>query len=665
MDRNTAKTRMEELIRKLNEASEAYYNDKDEILSNFEWDALFDELSSLESETGLFLPGSPTQKAGAEESFGNGAREQHEYPALSLAKSKDISVLQKWAGDRPIFLSWKLDGITLVATYDNGNLSRLMTRGNGVTGTNITYLARYIKGIPATVAETGHLVVRGEATISYPDFEQLNERTENDDDKYANPRNLVAGTLALDEDRAPEVAERGVCLNAFTLVHLDRPMVSWGARMDYLKTLGFTTVDYEPCTADTLPSVIENWTERVRSGKMDIPVDGLVICFDDTEYAATGSVTGHHATNAGMAFKWQDTSADSVLDHVEWSCAAANITPVAVFAPVHLEGTEVRRASLCNITEMKRLGIGANGLTKVKVIKSNMIIPKIISADSCGTSFSIPDTCPVCGAPTEIHIGSSTGSETLHCTNPDCSAKNVRKFERFVSRQCMDIDGLSIETIVKFINAGIITDFVSFFHIAEHKDVIESMDGFGERSFKKLAEAIEKCRDVHPANFINALSIPKIGLDAGKRLTAKYGTSGFLARLESGDGFEEIDGFGEERSNSILSWYRNDRNRDMFKRLVSEIRLAEIVPSSDVPAGKCAGLTFVITGDVHIFKNRDAFKAYVESEGGKVAGSVSKKTNFLVNNDVASSSSKNKKAQELGIEILSEDVFVTRFGSSN
>lgn len=659
---NETQLRMQELISRLNEASDAYYNNRDEIISNYEWDQLFDELSALEAQTGIILPDSPTQKAGADEDFGNGSREQHEYPALSLAKSKDISVLQRWAGERPIWLSWKLDGITLVATYDNGKLTRLMTRGNGSFGTNITYLAPFISGIPMNIGDTGHFVVRGEAAIAYADFNRLNDETENDDDRYANPRNLVAGTLALDESRAKEVSARCVGFNAFTLVHMDDELVSWGARMDYLRRLGFTTVDYEACTAGTLPVIVEKWTQKVRSGQMDIPVDGLVICYDDTDFAASGSVTGHHATNAGMAFKWQDTAADSVLRSVEWSCGASCITPVAIFEPVQLEGTEVKRASLCNLTELRRLGIGAPGATTVKVIKSNMIIPKVIEADSHGTGCDIPTVCPVCGAATEIRVGSATGSETLHCTNPGCTAKQLRKFERFVSRQCMDIDGLSIETIGKFINSGIITDFVSFFHISEHQDEIESMEGFGKKSFSNLVKAVEKSRDVHPANFINALSIPKIGIDAGKKLTAKFGTKGLLEHLDSGEGFEDIDGFGAEKSGSILTWYADEKNREQFTRLVAELRLQDIAPVSEDAGGSCAGKTFVITGDVHSFKNRDEFKAYVESQGGKVAGSVSGKTSFLVNNDAASASSKNKKAQSLGIPIITEDEFIARFG---
>ncbi len=655
------KKRMEYLVAALNEASAAYYNDKDELMSNYEWDAMFDELASLEAETGIVLEGSPTHSVGYGGALGGGRREAHEYPALSLAKSKDVSVLQKWAGQRPVWLSWKLDGITLVATYDSGKLARLLTRGNGTTGTNITYLAPQISGVPLSIEEKGHFVVRGEAVMSYPDFDRLNEEL-SEGEQYANPRNLVAGTLALDESRAEQVAERKVRWKAFSLVHTDSAVTSWGSRMDLLDRLGFDTVDRELCDAGTLPGVIEKWTQRVRGGEMELPVDGLVIAYDDTEYAATGSVTGHHATNAGMAFKWQDTAADTVLDHVEWSCAASSITPVAVFAPVQLEGTEVKRASLCNLTEMKRLGIGAGGATTLKVIKSNMIIPKVIAADPHGTAAEIPERCPVCGAATEITVGSSTGSETLHCTNPDCSAKHIRRFERFVSRQCMDIDGLSVETLAKFINAGLITDLVSIYRIGEHRQEIEAMEGFGARSFANLAAAVERSRNADPARFINALSIPKIGLDAGKRIIAKYGTAGFLRRLEDGEGFEEIDGFGAERSGSILAWYADGKNRDLFRRLLEEITLADVAPAEENAGGSCAGKVFVITGDVHVFKNRDAFKAYVESQGGKVTGSVSAKTDYLVNNDVGSGSSKNKKAKELGKEIISEERFIELFG---
>lgn len=656
------KNRIEELVKKLNEASAAYYNDRDEIMSNFEWDSMYDELSALERETGIVLDNSPTQSTGSEESITAGNREEHEYPALSLAKSKETSVIQKWAGERNIWLSWKLDGLTLVATYDNGELSKLMTRGNGTVGTNITYLSTYIQGLPVKIEEKGHLVVRGEATISYTDFNIINDLIENDDERYANPRNLVSGTMALDKSRAAEVKQRKVCFNAFTLVHLDYPMKSWGDRMDYLDKLGFTTVDREFTNSDNLPRVIDKWSDIVKSGKMDIPVDGLVVTFDDTDYAQTGSVTGHHATNAGMAFKWQDTQAETVLDHIEWSCAASTISPVAVFKPVHLEGTEVKRCLLCNISEMKRLGIGANGKTKMTVIKANMIIPKCVAADSNGTTFEIPNECPVCGAPTEIHIGNTTGAETLHCTNPNCTAKHIKKYQRFVSKSGMDIDGLSIETIVKFINNGFITDFADIYNISKHENEIVNLDGFGKKSFDNLVASVEKSRRVSPVNFIFALCIPMVGLDAAKRLIASLGTKGFFERLYQGEtSFDDIEGIGPERSNSILKWYQNEDNQELLKKLLNEIKVESVEPKTD-NGGRCAGLTFVITGDVHIYKNRNEFKAYVEAQGGKVTGSVSNKTDYLVNNDINSTSSKNKKAKELGVEIITEDTFAEMFG---
>ncbi|MCR5785624.1 MAG: NAD-dependent DNA ligase LigA [Eubacterium sp.] len=653
--------RIEELVKTLNEASLAYYNDRDEIMSNFEWDSAFDELSKLEEQTGYILPDSPTQNTGAEENISSGQRERHEYPALSLAKSKDVEVLIKWAGVRPIWLSWKLDGITLVATYDDGKLTKLMTRGQGEYGNNITYLSPYISGLPEKIKEKGHMVVRGEAVISYTDFETINDLTENEEEQYANPRNLVAGTMSLDISRAGEVKERKVSFNAFTLVHLDREMISWGDRMNYLEELGFTCVARELTDAGRLREVIERWSEKVKNGNMDIPVDGLVISYDDTAYAATGSVTGHHATNAGMAYKWQDKPAKTVLDHIEWSCAANSISPVAVFEPVQLEGTEVKRASLCNITEMKRLGIGADKKTDLTVIKANMIIPKCVAADGHGTSFEIPKKCPVCGAPTEILIGKALGTETLHCTNEDCIAKHIQKFSRFVSKSGMDIDGLSIKTINKFINEGFISDYADIYDIKEHRKSIETLEGFGEKSYNNIINSIESSRKVHPVNFIYALSIPLIGIDAAKKFISSCGTEGFFERLYSATGFDDIDGIGPEKSGSVLKWYELEKNKRLLSKLLERIEIEKVMPTEE-KSGSLKDLVFVITGDVHDFKNRDEFKAYVESQGGKVTGSVSKKTNYLVNNDIMSPSSKNTKAKELGIEIITEDTFIERFG---
>ncbi len=646
--------RCEELVKLLNEASQSYYGGREELMSNYEWDALFDELAKLEEETGYILPESPTQNTGAQEV--GGERERHEYPALSLAKTKKIEELIKWAEDKPIWLSWKLDGLTLVLTYDNGKLVKIVTRGNGTEGNNITYLKNSIKGFPLKIQYKGHMVVRGEATISYTDFDYINAMIEEDDEKYANPRNLASGTLSLDDPE--KVKERCVTFYAFTLVHIDEEYISWGERMDFLAEEGFLVVEREALRADTIEEGIGRWTQKVESGEMDIPVDGLVICYDDTNYAASGSVTGHHATRAGYAFKWQDVSAKSKLLYVEWSCAASTISPVAVFEPVQLEGTTVSRASLCNISEMERLGIGEH--CTLEIIKANKIIPKCIAVTDTDGQFSVPKACPVCGAGTVITQSSKSGTKTLHCTNEECSAKHVKKFTRFVSKSGMDIDGLSMQTMLKFMNEGFISRFADIYHLEEHAQVIKQMEGFGEKSCDNMLKAIAKSRRVHPVNFIYALCIPMIGLDAAKKIIAYCGFEGFLERLRLQSGFEDIEGIGPEKSNSVIQWYQNTQNQTSLEVLLHEVEIEKVSAATD-KEGKCKGLTFVITGDVHYFKNRDAFKAFVEAAGGKVTGSVTSKTNYLVNNDLNSTSSKNKKAKELGIEILTEDEFVARF----
>ena len=655
MDVNANKiARIEELVAILNKASEAYYNGQDEIMSNYEWDAMFDELTALEEETGHILSNSPTQNAGYEST--SGQKEAHEFSALSLAKTKKVEELEKWAEDYPIWLSWKLDGLTLVITYDNGKLVKILTRGNGTIGTNITHLKNSIKGFPLEIPYKGHLVVRGEAVISYTDFAAINDMIEDEDEKYANPRNLASGTLNLDD--VEEVKNRKVHFHAFTLVHLDEPMISWGDRMNFLEEMGFTVVDRELGDAKTIGSMIDKWTKRVESGKMDLPVDGLVICYDDTEYASTGSVTGHHATRAGYAFKWQDEAVDSRLRYIEWSCAVSTISPVAVFEPVQIEGTTVSRASLCNLSEIERLGVGRE--CTLSVIKANKIIPKCIAVKDAVGEVEIPSECPVCKAATRIHT-SNSGTRTLHCTNPDCTAKNVKKFSRFVSKNGMDIDGLSDQTIIRFINEGYIREFADIYNLSQYFGTISQLEGFGEKSCENMDKAIEKSRDVHPVNFIFAICIPMIGTDAAKKIINTVGFEGFLERMEQGVGFEDIDGIGGEKSNSILQWYANETNRQNLENLLQVVEIQK-VEKKNTENGTCNGLTFVITGDVHQFKNRDEFKTYVESQGGKVAGSVSGKTNYLVNNDVESTSSKNKKAKDLGIPIISEDTFVEMFG---
>lgn len=659
------RARIDAIITQLNAASDAYYGGQEEQMTNYEWDALFDELSALEKESGYIRPDSPTQVTShsGNEMEGEGEKEAHEYPALSLAKTKKVEELQDWAGERTIWLSWKLDGSTLVATYDGGTLTRLLTRGNGTIGTNITYMAPALRGLPLTVRDRGHLVVRGEATISYADFEAINDTLDDADDRYANPRNLAAGTLALDKTNLDKVKERSVTFNAFTLVHTDEEIVSWGARMDYLDKMGFTTVARERTNAENLPDAIARWTETVDSGRMGIPVDGLVITYDDTDYAATGSVTGHHATRGGLAYKWADVSAETVLDHIEWSCAASTITPVAVFDPVQLEGTTVSRASLCNVSELERLGIGEDRKTKLRVIKANKIIPKCIAVVSSEGTYTVPKVCPVCGAMTEVCVSQVSGVKTLRCTDPKCPAKHLKRFARFVSKSGLDIDGLSVQTLHEFVNRGYLHDFADIYHLDAHAEEIVTLEGFGAKSCTNLLTAIEKSRSVSPVNLIFALCIPNIGVDAGKKLIAALGTKGFFARVESGEGFEDVDGIGAERSGALMRWFAEDENKAFFARLLRELTVEDITPKSSSD-GSCKGLIFVITGDVHHFKNRDGFKAFVEQQGGSVTGSVSGKTSYLISNDLDAGSSKAKKARSLGVPVLTEDEFLERFGSA-
>jgi DNA ligase (NAD+) len=431
--------------------------------------------------------------------------------------------------------------------------------------------------------------------------------------------------------------------------------------MDWLDKLGFTTVDRERTDAQKLPETVAEWTRRVESGEMQIPVDGLVICYDDTQFAATGSVTGHHATRAGLAFKWQDEVAQSTLRHVEWSCGATVITPIAIFDPVQLEGTTVSRASLVNLSEMDRLGIGENDKTEIEVIKSNKIIPKVIAVTKAIGKYMLPERCPACEGPVSVAVGPS-GAQTLKCDNPDCPAKNLKKYERFVSKSGMDIDGLSTETLRDFVGLGYIHSFADVFRLSRYTGEIRELEGYGQKSCENLLAAIEKSRTGTDAvRFLNALSIPQIGPDAAKRLVEAYGWPGFVQALEQGADFAGVNGLGPERSAAISNWYAEEGNRRVFGELLELLTIAPAEPVTEV-TGSCVGLTFVITGDVHCFKNRDEFKAYVEANGGKVAGSVSKKTGYLVNNDVTSTSSKNTKARELGIPILSEEDFIARFG---
>mgnify|MGYP004628735827 FL=1 len=650
-------TRMRQLIETLNKASEAYYNGQGELMTDYEWDAAFDELKALEDITGIVLPDSPTAKVSEDDM--SGQKEEHEFPALSLAKTKQPQDLAKWAEGRDIWLSWKLDGLTLVVTYDNGRLTKVVTRGNGHIGTNITRLAPAIDGILPTIAYKGHLVIRGEAVISYKDFEQF--LMEQDED-YANPRNLASGSLTLKD--VDEVKQRHIHWIPFTLVYADDEILSWGERMAFLANQGFDTVEREKITNPTLSNIeacIDRWTQKVTNGSCPYPVDGLVIAYDDTAYAATGSVTGHHATRAGYAFKWQDESVVTKLDHIEWSCAASTISPVAVFEPVELEGTTVKRASLCNISECQRLGIGDKG-TEISVIKANKIIPKVIKVEHKVGNLEIPDRCPVCGEPTEVVTSASSGTLTLHCTNMECPAKRLKKFARFVSKDGMNIDGISEQTIARFVNMGWISEYADFYDLELHALELSTLEGFGQKSTNNILNSVDKARNVDARRLLYALNIPLCGGDVCKRLLAQYPIAELIekARSEADDYFAHIPGIGPEKSASVVKWMKNDDNYGMLQRLLDKVTIAEADSQAEVGT-RCVGLTFVVTGDVHHFKNRNELKAYIESQGGKVTGSVSKSTSFLINNDVTSTSGKNKKAQELGIQILSEDDFIAKY----
>lgn len=658
---------MRTLVEELNRASDAYYNGRGELMTDYEWDAKFDQLKQLESQSGMVLPDSPTHRVSADTTVGK--KEEHEFSALSLAKTKQPTDLVKWAEGRPIWLSWKLDGLTLVVTYDEGQLTKVVTRGDGHIGTNITHLAQAINGIPPTIHATGHVVVRGEAVISYEDFERFNLES---DEEYANPRNLASGSLTLKDPR--EVAQRHIRWIPFTLVHTDEEIPTWGARMDWLKKAGLGAVDHERIDDPTLEHVeaaIERWTEKVTKRENPYPVDGLVIVYDDAEYAATGSVTGHHATRAGYAFKWADESASTELDHVEWSCAASTISPVAVFRPVELEGTTVKRASLCNISECERLGMGGKG-TQLEVIKANKIIPKVIKVKQAVGPFSIPDQCPVCGSPTRVDVSAASGTKTLHCTNAACPAKQLRKFTRFVSKQGVNVDGISEQTLQKFINLGWIRDYADIFDLPTHAMEIAALEGFGVKSATNIRQSVERARKVEARRLLYALSIPLCGQDVCNRLLSAYSLNDLIALAEGNvrptdlftpsaeETLAMIPGIGPEKAKSFVAWFAQEEHRSVMARLLNVLTVEQT--STAATGEKCKGLVFVVTGDVHHYKNRNELKAYIESQGGKVTGSVSKSTSYLINNDVTSTSSKNQKAHQFNIPIISEDEFVERFG---
>lgn len=640
--------RMKELITLLNEASKAYYQEDREIMSNLEYDALYDELIALEESTGMVLANSPTQTVGYV-SVDELPKEAHPSPMLSLDKTKEIEALADFAGSHKTLLSWKLDGLTVVLTYENGQLSKAVTRGNGVVGEVVTNNARVFDNLPLKIAYKGTLTLRGEAIITYSDFEKINNEIEDVTAKYKNPRNLCSGSVRQLNNEI--TAKRHVRFYGFTVVQADDVDFdnSNEKKMLWMKNQGFEIVEYKVVTKDTMEDAISYFSKKVSTN--DFPSDGLVAVYDDISYGESLGTTAKFPRNA-MAFKWADEMRETRLLEMEWSPSRTGlINPVAIFEPVELEGTTVSRASVHNISIVKALALGIGDT--ITVYKANMIIPQIAENLTRSANLSIPDTCPVCGG--EAKILNINEVETLNCMNPDCQAKKIKSFTHFVSRDAMNIDGLSEATLEKFIAAGFIHDFSDLFHLEQHKDAIIHMEGFGEKSYNKLIKAIKKATETTLPRFIYSLGILNIGLANAKMLCKEYHFDFDKLRHATSEDLSTIDGIGPVIAKTFVDYFQSEQHKKVVDKLLPLMTFEAAPDTSDQ---SLAGKVFVITGSVNHYANRNELKAFIESKGGKVTGSVSAKTDYLINNDVTSSSSKNKKARELGIPILSETDFI-------
>lgn len=656
--------RIKHLTALLNRASEAYYNQDTEIMSNLEYDKLYDELSALEEKTGIVLAGSPTVHVGytAAEDL---PKERHASPMLSLDKTKDRFALTDWLGGHEGLLSWKLDGLTVVLTYEGGTLQKAVTRGNGEIGEVITDNARVFKNLPLRIPCKEPIVLRGEAVIRYSDFNEINAELEAEaartgdfsDVGYKNPRNLCSGSVRQLNNQI--TAKRRVRFYAFSLVQAGTLSFdnSRQRQMEFLREQGFETVEYVRVTPDNVADKVGEFEARIAQN--DIPSDGLVLTLDDIAYGESLGTTAKFPRNS-IAFKWADEIRETTLTEVEWSASRTGlINPVAIFEPVELEGTTVRRASVHNISIVKALKLGIGD--RITVYKANMIIPQIAENLTGSGSLAIPVECPVCGQPTMIRQDNDT--EVLVCPNPDCAAKKIKSFSLFVSRSAMNIDGLSEMTLEKLIAAGLIHTFADIYHLDAHRDVIEEMEGFGKKSCDRLLEAIEKSRETTLPRVLCAVGIPGIGISGARILCSHFGDD--LAKIKEAE-IEElsgVEGIGPVLAQNVYAYFRESGTAEPFDALIGELHIARAAVE-DKPQ-ILAGKTFVITGKVNHFANRDALKALIVSLGGKAAGSVSAKTDYLINNDVTSNSSKNKKARELGIAILSEDDFLAMIGERN
>ncbi len=645
--------RIKELLELLNKAGKSYYSEGQEIMSNYEYDALYDELKKLEEETGCVLSNSPTVNVGYEV-LSELPKERHDSPMLSLDKTKDREALRDWLGEQKGVLSWKLDGLTIVLTYEDGKLSKAVTRGNGEIGEIITNNARVFKNVPVTIPYKGKLVLRGEAIITYSDFNRINEEIPEMDAKYKNPRNLCSGSVRQLNNKITK--ERNVNFFAFALVSADNVDFknSRAYQFEWLKKQGFEVVEYKMVDRDNIIDTIA-WFEKTIVNN-DFPSDGLVIIYDDIAYGESLGRTAKFPRNA-MAFKWTDETADTVLRQIEWSASRTGlINPVAIFDPVELEGTKVSRASVHNISIMEglKLGIGDN----IRVFKANMIIPQIAANLTESGNISMPEVCPVCGQPTRISEVNDV--KTLYCDNPECQAKHVKSFALLVSRDALNIDGLSEATLEKFIQKGFIKDKTDIFHLDKFKDEIVAMEGFGEKSYANLIEAVEKAKDTDLVRVLYGLGIDNIGLSTAKLIVKKLKGDPQAVLSVTAQELTDINGIGEVIAEAFVRYFADEKKKEEYIRLLGEVRLKEIEESQETE--ELAGKTFVITGNVTHFANRKELKELIERMGGKVTGSVTGNTSYLINNDSMSQSTKNKTAAKLGVPVITEEEFITLAG---
>ena len=644
--------RMRELIPLLTQASRAYYQEDRELMSNYEYDKLYDELVKLEAETGITLAGSPTTMVGYE-ALEELPKEAHEKPMLSLDKTKDVETLRSFVGTHKTLLSWKLDGLTIVLTYQDGKLEKAVTRGNGVIGEVITNNARVFKNIPLQISHKGNLVLRGEAIITYSDFEKINSEIEDVDAKYKNPRNLCSGSVRQLNNEI--TAKRNVHFYAFSLVQAEGVDFQNSVEQQFLwlQKQGFDVVEYRAVTQDTLDEAMQYFEHQVSEN--DFPSDGLVALYDDIAYGASLGSTAKFPRNA-FAFKWKDEIKETTLREIEWSPSRTGlINPVAIFDPVELEGTTVSRASVHNVSILKELQLGIGD--KIQVYKANMIIPQIAENLTRSGNLEIPHSCPVCQK--EARILKTNEVESLYCMNPDCQAKKIKSFTLFVSRDAMNIDGLSEATLEKFILKGFIKDFGDVFEISRYKDQIVEMEGFGEKSYENLVASLENAKHTTLPRVLYSLGIANIGLANAKVICREFGYDVEKLIHASAEEINAIEGIGPVIAKAFTDYFSNEENLKKFHHLMSHLELEEVQKEENQTF---AGKQFVITGSVVHFANRSQLKEFIEQRGGKVTGSVTSKTDYLINNDTASNSSKNKKAKELGIPILSEEDFLERAG---